>query len=183
MTKKQRYINRFWLVFKYLLVSVFLAFMLRGFLFIPVPVEGNSMENVLKQGDMVVMEKFSEIRRFDIVVFQLADGTIYIKRVIGLPGENVSYQNDQLKINGKVVKEPYLTKNLKSDHANASYTTDFTLQELTGQSKLPEDNYFVLGDNRRVSKDSRSFGTINKNDILGKARFVYYPLDEIKWIQ
>lgn len=64
--------------------------MLRGFLFIPVPVEGNSMENVLKQGDMVVMEKFSEIRRFDIVVFQLADGTIYIKRVIGLPGENVS---------------------------------------------------------------------------------------------
>ncbi len=68
--------------------------MLRGFLFIPVPVEGNSMENVLKQGDMVVMEKFSEIRRFDIVVFQLADGTIYIKRVIGLPGENVSYQND-----------------------------------------------------------------------------------------
>ena len=81
-----------------------------GFLFIPVPVEGNSMENVLKQGDMVVMEKFSEIRRFDIVVFQLADGTIYIKRVIGLPGENVSYQNDQLKINGKVVKEPYLTK-------------------------------------------------------------------------
>ncbi|HAX0929912.1 TPA: signal peptidase I, partial [Enterococcus faecium] len=102
MTKKQRYINRFWLVFKYLLVSVFLAFMLRGFLFIPVPVEGNSMENVLKQGDMVVMEKFSEIRRFDIVVFQLADGTIYIKRVIGLPGENVSYQNDQLKINGKV---------------------------------------------------------------------------------
>ena len=73
--------------------------MLRGFLFIPVPVEGNSMENVLKQGDMVVMEKFSEIRRFDIVVFQLADGTIYIKRVIGLPGENVSYQNDQLKIN------------------------------------------------------------------------------------
>ena len=101
--------------------------MLRGFLFIPVPVEGNSMENVLKQGDMVVMEKFSEIRRFDIVVFQLADGTIYIKRVIGLPGENVSYQNDQLKINGKVVKEPYLTKNLKSDHANASYTTDFTL--------------------------------------------------------
>ncbi len=87
--------------------------MLRGFLFIPVPVEGNSMENVLKQGDMVVMEKFSEIRRFDIVVFQLADGTIYIKRVIGLPGENVSYQNDQLKINGKVVKEPYLTKNMK----------------------------------------------------------------------
>ncbi|BDP83988.1 hypothetical protein EfmAA610_11980 [Enterococcus faecium] len=109
------------------------------------------MENVLKQGDMVVMEKFSEIRRFDIVVvFQLADGTIYIKRVIGLPGENVSYQNDQLvaSLFHSFLINPYTFA--KKDERNASYTTDFTLQELTGQSKLPEDNYFVLGDNRRV---------------------------------
>lgn len=65
------------------------------------------MENILKQGDMVVMEKFSTIKRFDVVVFQLADGTIYIKRVIGLPGETISYENDQLRVNGKIVKEPF----------------------------------------------------------------------------
>ncbi|WP_039730342.1 signal peptidase I, partial [Enterococcus mundtii] len=99
MTKKQRYIDRFWLFIKFLLCSIVIAFILRGFILIPVPVEGNSMENVLKQGDMVVMEKFSEIRRFDVVVFQLSDGTIYIKRVIGLPGETISYEKDQLKIN------------------------------------------------------------------------------------
>lgn len=141
------------------------------------------MENVLKQGDMVVMEKFSEIRRFDVVVFQLSDGTIYIKRVIGLPGETISYEKDQLKINGQPVEEPYLSKNIRSDHENAPYTTDFTLEKLTGYTELPEDSYFVLGDNRRVSKDSRSFGTISRDEILGKARFVYYPLNEIKWIR
>lgn len=141
------------------------------------------MENVLSQGNMVVMEKISEIKRFDVIVFQLSDGTIYIKRVIGLPGESISYQDDQLRIDGKVVKEPFLMKNIKSDHENAAYTTDFNLQELTGETKLPSDSYFVLGDNRRVSKDSRSFGTVSKADILGKARFVYYPFDEIKWIK
>lgn len=182
MTKKQRYIDRFWLIIKYVLCSILIAFILRGFLLIPVPVEGNSMENVLKQGDMVVMEKFSEIRRFNVVVFQLADGTIYIKRVIGLPGETISYENDQLKVNGKVVEEPFLTKNRKSDHESSPYTTDFTLEELTNKTKLPADSYFVLGDNRRVSKDSRSFGMITGSEILGKARFVYYPLNEIKWI-
>ncbi|OJG81823.1 signal peptidase I [Enterococcus ratti] len=181
--KKQRYLDRFWLIFKYVLCSIFIAFILRGFLFIPVPVEGNSMENVLKQGDMVVMEKFSKIKRFDVVVFQLADGTIYIKRIIGLPGETVSYEKDRLKIDGKVVEEPFLTKNRKLDHKSIPYTTDFTLEELTNQIRLPEDSYFVLGDNRRVSKDSRSFGMITEKDILGKARFVYYPFQEIKWIK
>ena len=75
-----------------------------------------------------------------------------------------------------------MTKNIKTDHESLPYTTDFTLEELINQKKLPENSYFVLGDNRRVSKDSRSFGTISQEDILGKARFVYYPLHEIKWI-
>ncbi|OTP12133.1 signal peptidase I [Enterococcus sp. 10A9_DIV0425] len=180
--KKQRYIDRFWLMIKFLICSIVIAFILRGFLLIPVPVEGNSMENVLSQGDMVVMEKFSTIKRFDVVVFQLTDGTIYIKRVIGLPGEAVSYENDQLTVDGKQVMEPYLKRNIRSDHKSAPYTTDFTLEELTGDSKLPADSYFVLGDNRRISKDSRSFGTIPRDAILGKARFVYYPFDQIKWI-
>ncbi|WP_430733282.1 signal peptidase I [Candidatus Enterococcus courvalinii] len=183
LTTKQKWTNRFWLAVKYLLISIFLAFILRGFLFIPVPVEGNSMENTLSQGNMTVMEKFTEIKRFDVVVFQLADGTIYIKRVIGLPGETISYQNDTLQVNGKKIKEPFLNKNIQSDHETAPYTTDFTLQGLTGEAKLAEDNYFVMGDNRRISKDSRSFGTISREDILGKARMVYYPLSEIKWIK
>jgi signal peptidase I len=183
LTKKQRYIDRFWLVVKYFLSAAFIAFILRGFFLIPVPVEGNSMENTLSQGNMIAMEKISEIKRFDVIVFQLADGTIYIKRVIGLPGEEISYQNDQLTINGKVVKEPFLRKNIQLDREDASYTTDFTLQELVGEDRLADDSYFVMGDNRRVSKDSRSFGTVSKDEILGKARFVYYPFSDMKWIR
>lgn len=107
---------------------------------------------------------------------------IYIRRVIGPPGENINYQNGQLRVNGKVVREPYLTKNIKSNHTSASHTTDFTLQGLTGQPKLPEDSYSVLGDNRKVSKDNRSFDAVGKTDTLGRTESIYYPLDEIKWI-
>lgn len=163
-------------------MAVFVTLILRGFVLIPVQVEGNSMENTLKQGDSIVMEKFTTIKRFDVVVFQLSDGTVYIKRVIGLPGDTIEYKNDQLKINGEIIEEPFLEKNITADTASAPYTTDFTLEELTGEKVLPKDNYFVMGDNRRVSKDSRSFGTITRADILGKARFVYYPISDWKYI-
>ncbi|OJG86180.1 signal peptidase I [Enterococcus saccharolyticus] len=159
-----------------------LALMIRGFLLIPVPVEGNSMETTLQQGDMVVVEKISEIKRFDVIVFQLSDGTTYIKRVIGLPGESVSYANDQLYINGKKVAEPFLEKNLEENDEPIPFTYDFTFEELMGVEKLGKDSYFVIGDNRRLSKDSRSFGAISEENILGKARFVYYPFAHMKFI-
>ncbi|MEG2644977.1 MAG: signal peptidase I, partial [Enterococcus sp.] len=119
---------------------------------------------------------------FDVIVFQQPDGTIYIKRVIALPGDEVRYEHDQLYVNNKKVAEPFLTNNRQQDHQVSPYTTDFKLEDLTGKTKLPADEYFVLGDNRRISKDSRSFGTVDSADILGKARAVYYPLSHIKWI-
>ena len=67
----------------------------------------------LNQGDMIVMEKFSAIKRFDVVVFKTDTGSILIKRVIGLPGEAVRYENDQLYVNNQPIAEPYLTKNRK----------------------------------------------------------------------
>lgn len=140
------------------------------------------MDQTLTQGDMVLMEKFSKVKRFDVVVFQQPDGTIYIKRVIGLPGDEVRYEDDQLFINGKKVTESFLSNNRRSDHQVSPYTTDFQLTELIGKKQLPKNEYFVLGDNRRVSKDSRSFGTVQNKDILGKAQFVYYPLTHIKMI-
>ncbi|MGO3728789.1 MAG: signal peptidase I, partial [Enterococcus viikkiensis] len=75
--------NHLFLGLKYLLISLFVGVIIRGFLLIPVPVTGNSMDQTLQQNDMVLMEKFSKIKRFDVIVFQQADGTIYIKRVIG----------------------------------------------------------------------------------------------------
>ena len=160
--------SHLWLGVKYLLISLFFGVVIRGFLLIPVPVTGNSMDQTLSQGDMIL--------------FQQADGTIYIKRVIGLPGDDIRYEKDQLYINGEKIAESFLTNNRSHDHQVSPYTTDFKLDELIGEKKLPKDEYFVLGDNRRISKDSRSFGTVQSKDILGKAQAVYYPLTHIKII-
>ena len=74
---------------------------------------------------MVLIEKISPIKRFDVVVFQMPDGSTYIKRVIGLPGESIRYENDQLYVNDQPVDENFLVKNRKNDHENVSYTNDF----------------------------------------------------------
>nr|OTP18662.1 signal peptidase I [Enterococcus sp. 9E7_DIV0242] len=149
---------------------------------IPVPIDGSSMEKNLSQGDMVLMEKYTSINRFDVIVFQLPDGEIYVKRVIGLPGDSVRFEEDQLYINGEEMAEPFLKNNKLKQYDNKPYTTNFELSDLINQEKLDEDHYFVLGDNRRMSKDSRSFGAVESKYIIGKARFVYYPLKHIKFI-
>ncbi len=166
MQRRKIWIDRFWFIIKYAIIALASAFLIRAFLLIPVPVGGNSMEGTLRQGDMVLIEKISPIKRFDVVVFQMPDGSTYIKRVI----------NDQ------PVDENFLVKNRKNDHENVSYTNDFDLQSLLGVEKLGKDSYFVIGDNRRASKDSRSFGAISGDEILGNARFVYYPLTHMRFI-
>ncbi|MDT2678972.1 signal peptidase I [Enterococcus gallinarum] len=182
MQRRKIWIDRFWFIIKYAIIALASAFLIRAFLLIPVPVGGNSMEGTLRQGDMVLIEKISPIKRFDVVVFQMPDGSTYIKRVIGLPGESIRYENDQLYVNDQPVDENFLVKNRKNDHENVSYTNDFDLQSLLGVEKLGKDSYFVIGDNRRASKDSRSFGAISGDAILGSARFVYYPLTHMRFI-
>ena len=182
MKKKRDYVGYLMYFLKILVPAIVAVFILRGFFLIPVRVDGHSMQKTLNQGDMIVMEKFSAIKRFDVVVFKTDTGSILINRVIGLPGEAVRYENDQLYVNNQPIAEPYLTKNRKKDHETMPYTTNFDSKELLMQEKLPKDSYFVLGDNRRMSKDSRSFGAIHADQILGKAQFVYYPLTHMKII-
>ncbi len=180
--KVQNIVEWFWLIVKYTLAGLSIALIIRGFFLIPVPVEGISMQNTLTQGDFVLMEKFSDIERFDVIVFQMADGTTYIKRVIGMPGDTVSYRNDQLYINEEVVEETFLEENLAHDEERIPFTNDFEFEELMGVKKLGTGSYFVLGDNRRMSKDSRSFGAISEENIIGKARIVYYPLKRAHFV-
>ncbi|AYW48751.1 signal peptidase I [Tetragenococcus osmophilus] len=179
---RERFLEWFWLIIKYSFVTGVLALLLRGFLLIPIPVQGSSMEDTMAQGDMAIMERLSSVKRFDVVVFNLPDGSTYVKRVIGLPGESVSYENDQLYIDGKKMEEPFLEENLHEDDESVPYTYDFDFEELMGVEKLGKDSYFVIGDNRRFSKDSRSFGAISEDEILGTIRFVYYPLPHMKFI-
>lgn len=169
-----------------LILSVAIAFVLflviRTYLFYPFQVVGDSMVPTLETGDRLILNKLAEVDRFDIVVFPAPDGTDeeYVKRIIGLPGDEITYFQDELYINGKKIEEHYL-ESLKED-SDQQLMSDFTLYSLdatAGYSVVPEDMYFVLGDNRSVSKDSRVFGFIPAAQIEGTADLRLWPLNKI----
>ncbi|WP_159723461.1 signal peptidase I [Enterococcus sp. CSURQ0835] len=151
---------------------------LRTFVFTPVVVKGDSMDPTLIDGERVIALKNTEIKRFDIVTFPAPDdpGKNYIKRVIGLPGDTVEYKDDQLFINGKKYSEPYLEQYKSELTDGQPLTNDFDLKELFGQTKIPTGQLFVLGDNRRISKDSRMIGMIEKKNIMADVKFVFWPI-------
>lgn len=164
---------------KTLVFALIIAFLCRSFLFSPSTVYGESMSPTFQDKDRVLISKISEINRFDMVVFHAPDANEqYIKRVIGVPGDTVEMKDDVLYINGKEVEEPYLEANEESILLD-KFTGDFTLNEVTDQSKVPEGMFFVLGDNRLASKDSRIFGFVPAESVIGEVKFQLYPLSEI----
>nr|WP_269479107.1 signal peptidase I [Carnobacterium sp. AT7] len=94
----------------------------------------------------------------------------------------MQYENDQLYVNDKKFEEKFLDNDLVNN-AGGIWTSDFTLEELTGTQVVPEDEYFVLGDNRRSSNDSRYFGSIPVESIVGETSFIYYPFNRMKNVQ
>ena len=142
-------------------------------------VVGPSMSPTLKNNDVVILDKatyrFRKIKRNDIVALYYADTKFLIKRVVGLPGESISFKNGNLYINGVLKEEKYL-QNVK--------TEDFDLTEL-GYTNIPKNMYLVLGDNRGDSMDSRDkkVGLIKKEDIIGKVRLRIWPLNKLKFIK
>ena len=146
---------------------ILVVLLVKQFLFSTILVNGASMENTLHENDVMILDKisyrFSDIKRFDVIVLE-SGGTKLIKRVIGLPGEDIEYKDNKLYINGKEVEDPY---------GNGT-TYDFDLGNFNLE-KIPEDYYFVLGDNREDSIDSRIIGVVNKKDILGHDRFIIFP--------
>ena len=179
MTKKK---NELWEWTKALLIAVALAALIRYFLFAPIVVDGQSMMPTLKDQDRMIVNKLSysigEPKRFDIIVFHAPEHKDYIKRVIGLPGDKIVYKNDTLYVNGKAYKEPYLDE-YKSQLEAGPLTDNFTLKETAvGRTTVPKGELFVMGDNRRWSKDSRHIGTIPMSKVIGKATVVFWPLKD-----
>lgn len=153
-------------IYPYIIIII-LVLLVKTFIVTPIKVVGPSMEETLLDGDIMLLNKLAyktkQIRRFDIVVVDYIDELI-IKRVIGLPGESIEYKDGVLYIDGEAYEEPFLSE--------YTYTEDFVLEE-----RIPDNYYFVVGDNRYDSKDSRVIGLINSKDIEGKASYVLYPFD------
>ena len=166
------------------IIAIILAFVIRTFFYAPILVDGESMEPTLHNGNRMIVDKISykikDPEQFDIIVFRATAEKDYIKRVIGLPGDTVEYRDDVLYINGKAYDEPYLDA-YKAQLAEGDLLTyNFTMEELIGEKVVPEGRLFVLGDNRRVSNDSREIGTISMEAVVGKTSIVYWPLKEIR---
>lgn len=161
-------LNKFQLFLKeyvpYIAIIILVLFIKR-FVVSPIKVNGNSMVDTLHDGDIMLLNivgyRLSGVERFDIVVCD-TDKEYIIKRVIGLPGETIEYRNNQLYVNGKKMKENY----------GSEVTDDFKV-------KVPKNSYYVLGDNRTNSLDSRYFGAFSKKQILGKTKLTLFPFGRI----
>ena len=185
-----------------LFISLFL--LTRLFLWLPVQVEGHSMDPTLADGQRVIVLKHTSIERFDIVVAkEVENGKTkqIVKRIIGMPGDTITYQNDKLTINGKEVKEEYLKEfhaAFAKDKLQKEYAYSDYFQQLAKESKaftvnadkittfsvtVPEGKYFLLGDNRIVSKDSREVGYFDKSALVGEVKFRFWPLDKIGTVE
>jgi len=151
-------------------IIIIVVILIRVFIFDPVRVDGPSMDTTLAQGQILILDKISyrkdDIKRFDIVVVKI-DNKKLIKRVIGMPNERVDIKDNTIYINGKKLKENY----------GSSKADDYDFEEKMGMEKLPGNGYFVVGDNRAISADSRyeGIGFIRKEQILGKASFRIWP--------
>ncbi|MBQ9990448.1 MAG: signal peptidase I [Lachnospiraceae bacterium] len=161
----------------YLLVVLIVTYLIVQYVGQRTEVVGSSMETTLSDGDNLIVDKityrFNDPKRFDIIVFpyQYDKNTFYIKRIIGMPGETVRIdEKGAIYINGEILQESYGMEVIKSP--------GLAMEEIT----LAEDEYFVLGDNRNNSSDSRdaSVGNIHKKDILGKAWIRIWPLNKLE---
>lgn len=165
---------------KSIMFAIVLVVIVRTLFFTPIVVDGESMNPTLHDKDRMIVIKVGEPKRFDIVVFHAPDGRDYIKRVIGLPGDRIEYKNDVLYINGKAYNEPYLEK-YKKRLNEGTLTYSFTLNETAvGSDTVPKDSLFVMGDNRRHSRDSRDIGAIPMEKVIGTTNVVFYPIKEVK---
>jgi signal peptidase I len=156
---------------KSFIFAIILSFICQKFLFTPVTVQGESMMPTFENNNKVVVSKISEIERFDMIVFHspISEDN-HIKRVIGLPGDKVEVKDDVLYINGVKREEPYLKSN--KEQYQMTLTQDFA-------TEVPDHSLFVMGDNRLKSGDSRYYGFISYDAVIGEVKFRYYPFREI----
>ncbi|WP_338556720.1 signal peptidase I [Paenibacillus sp. KS-LC4] len=175
---------------KALAIAVVLVVLIRSFLFAPFMVEGESMLPNFETGERLIVNKilykFREPDRGEVVVFHVPQqGRDFIKRVIGLPGDTIRVQGDDVFINDVKLEETYIADAIKQAHANGQLynnESDFPNERIT-EAIVPEDTIFAMGDNRSNSQDSRALGYISDKELVGRAEVIFWPLNKISFIK
>ncbi|MGQ7657911.1 signal peptidase I [Streptococcus suis] len=184
-----------------LILFMIALFASRYFLWDPVSVDGHSMDPTLQHQEKLVMFKTTSIDRFDIVVASETDSDgkekLIVKRVVGMPGDTIRYENDVLYINDQEVDEPYLDEYLaafQKDKLQEEYAYNKQFQAVAQAAQaftqdanrsinfsvtVPEGQYYLLGDDRLVSLDSRSVGTFARDKIKGEVVFRFWPVNRV----
>ena len=167
-SKSREILSFVWETAKIIIISLAIIIPIRYYLVQPFFVKGASMEDNFHDGDYLLIDeinyRFNQPKRGDVIVFRYPGNPsqFYIKRIIGLPGDDVEIKNGAIKINGAPIGEPYLPASLQT--------------EPNSKIKLAKEQYFVLGDNRTRSSDSRFWGTLPKEKIMGRVLVRLWPV-------
>lgn len=179
---------------KAIAIAVILVLIIRWLLFMPFIVDGPSMEPNFLTGERVIVNKvlykFREPHRGEVIVFHVPEeGRNFIKRVIGVPGDKIRYEGDDLYVNDQKVDETYLKEAIEQAHSEGQLYNNGSLgsspnfpNERFTEDVVPEGHIFVMGDHRNNSKDSRMIGFVDQDEVIGRSDVIFWPLNKIKII-
>lgn len=173
---------------KALVIAVVLVFLIRQFLFSPFIVDGPSMQPNFETGERLIVNKIlytiREPKFGEVVVFDVPEqGRKFIKRVIGVPGDKIRLEGDDLYINDKKIDEPYIKEAVEAAHAEGRLYNEKGSTSDVAEVVVPEDTIFALGDNRSDSTDSRVIGFVSDKEVVGRADIIFWPLNKLEFIK
>lgn len=173
---------------KALVIAVVLVFLIRQFLFSPFIVDGPSMKPNFETGERLIVNKIlytiREPKFGEVVVFDVPEqGRKFIKRVIGVPGDKIRLEGDDLYINDKKIDELYLKEAIAAAHAEGKLYNEKGINSDVSEITVPEDTIFALGDNRSDSTDSRVIGFVSDKEVVGRADIIFWPLNKLEFIK
>ena len=178
---------------KALVIAVVLVFIIRQFLFSPFIVDGDSMQPNFETGERLIVNKIvynlRDPKYGEVVVFDVPEQQRkFIKRVIGVPGDTIRIEGDDLYINDQKMDEPYIREAIAARHAEGKMYNGEGIRynfpnQVVSETTVPEGTIFALGDNRGDSTDSRSIGFVTDDEIVGRADVIFWPINKIEFIK